>query len=71
MLEIPVIGLVDTITDELGCTFLSGNVRVVILEEEGVGSLHAVTTGVALSWMVRSYAVGLGGQTNARPYVTV
>jgi len=35
--------LVDTVTDELGCTFLGGDVRVVILEEEGVGGLHAVS----------------------------
>ena len=66
MLEILVIGLVDTVTDELGGAFLGGNVRVVVLEEEGVGGLHAIcTAGVALSWMVRSYAVGLGGRTNA------
>ena len=34
--------IVDTVMDELGCTFLGCNVRVVILEEEGVGGLHAV-----------------------------
>ena len=28
--------------NEIGCTFFGGNVRVVILEEEGVGGLHAV-----------------------------
>ena len=66
VLEILVIGLVNTITDELDCTFLSDNIRVVILEEEGVGGLNVVfMTGVALSWMVRLYAVGLGGRTNA------
>ena len=43
VLEILVIGLVDTVTDELGCAFFGGNVRVVILEEEGVGGLYAVS----------------------------
>ena len=42
MLEILVIGLVNTATDELGCTFFGGNLRVVILEEEGVDGLHVV-----------------------------
>ena len=31
MLKILVVGLVDTVTDELGSTFLGGNIRVVIL----------------------------------------
>ena len=43
VLEILVIGLINTVTDELGCTFLGGNVRVVILEEEVVGGLHVVS----------------------------
>ena len=42
MLEVLVIGLVNTVTDELGCTFLCVDVRVVILEEEGMGGFHAV-----------------------------
>ena len=57
MLKIIVVGLVDTVTDELGSSFFGGHAEVVILEEEGVGeeaSMQLPTTGVALSWMVRS-----------------
>ena len=42
VLKILVVGLVDTVTDEFGCTFIGGNLRKVILEVEGVGGLHAV-----------------------------
>ena len=40
--NILVIGIVDTVTDEFGCNFLGGDLRIVILEEEGVGCLHAI-----------------------------
>ena len=70
VLEILVIGLVNTVTDEFGRTFLGGNVRIVILEEESVGGLHTDTYDRGRI-VVRLYAISLGGRTNARPHVTV